>query len=54
MTIRKLLSATAVFIAQLSLIPLASAQMTRINVGYSAISADQLPAWVAKDSGIFC
>ena len=53
MTIRKLLSATAVFIAQLSLIPLASAQMTRINVGYSAISADQLPAWVAKDSGIF-
>jgi NitT/TauT family transport system substrate-binding protein len=53
MTIRKLLSATAVFIAQLSLMPLASAQMTRINVGYSAISADQLPAWVAKDSGIF-
>lgn len=31
----------------------ASAQRTRLNVGYSAISADQLPAWVAKDSGIF-
>lgn len=31
----------------------ASAQMTRLNVGYSAASADQLPAWVAKDSGIF-
>ena len=31
----------------------ASAQMTRLNVGYSAVSADQLPAWVAKDSGIF-
>jgi NitT/TauT family transport system substrate-binding protein len=31
----------------------ASAQMTQLNVGYSAISADQLPAWVAQDSGIF-
>jgi NitT/TauT family transport system substrate-binding protein len=31
----------------------AVAQMTRLNVGYSAVSADQLPAWVAKDSGIF-
>jgi NitT/TauT family transport system substrate-binding protein len=29
------------------------AQATRLNVGYSAVSADQLPAWVAKDSGIF-
>jgi NitT/TauT family transport system substrate-binding protein len=33
--------------------PDAMAQMTRLNVGYSAVSADQLPAWVAKDSGIF-
>ena len=31
----------------------ASAQLTRLNVGYSAISADQLPAWVAKETGIF-
>ncbi|HXG53503.1 MAG TPA: ABC transporter substrate-binding protein [candidate division Zixibacteria bacterium] len=31
----------------------ARAQLTRLNVGYSAISADQLPAWVAKESGIF-
>jgi NitT/TauT family transport system substrate-binding protein len=31
----------------------ASAQLARVNVGYSAISADQLPAWVAKDTGIF-
>jgi NitT/TauT family transport system substrate-binding protein len=31
----------------------ASAQVTRLNVGYSAVSADQLPAWVAKDAGIF-
>jgi NitT/TauT family transport system substrate-binding protein len=29
------------------------AQTTRINVGYSAASADQLPAWVAKEAGIF-
>ena len=34
-------------------LPLVSAQMTRLNVGYSATSGDQLPAWVAKDSGIF-
>jgi NitT/TauT family transport system substrate-binding protein len=32
---------------------LAGAQLARINVGYSAISADQLPAWVAKETGIF-
>jgi len=32
---------------------LAEAQLARINVGYSAISADQLPAWVAKETGIF-
>lgn len=31
----------------------ASAQLTRLNVGYSAISADQLPSWVAKEAGIF-
>ncbi|MBI3058089.1 MAG: ABC transporter substrate-binding protein [Deltaproteobacteria bacterium] len=30
-----------------------SAQLTRLNVGYSAISGDQLMAWVAKDAGIF-
>ncbi|HVO96014.1 MAG TPA: NrtA/SsuA/CpmA family ABC transporter substrate-binding protein [Terriglobales bacterium] len=29
------------------------AQMTRISVGYSAISGDALPAWIAKDAGIF-
>lgn len=31
----------------------ALAQLTKLNVGYSAISGDQLPAWVAKDAGIF-
>ncbi len=30
-----------------------SAQPVRLNVGYSAISADQLPAWVGKEAGIF-
>ena len=28
-------------------------QTIRLNVGYSAASADQLPAWVAKETGIF-
>jgi ABC-type nitrate/sulfonate/bicarbonate transport system substrate-binding protein len=27
--------------------------LTRIGVGYSAISGDALPAWIAKDAGIF-
>ena len=31
----------------------ARAQAARLNVGYSAASADQLPAWVAKETGIF-
>ncbi|MBM4263450.1 MAG: ABC transporter substrate-binding protein [Deltaproteobacteria bacterium] len=30
-----------------------NAQLTRLNVGYSAASADQLPAWVAKEAGVF-
>jgi len=28
-------------------------QLTKINVSYSSISTDQLPAWVAKETGIF-
>jgi NitT/TauT family transport system substrate-binding protein len=31
----------------------AQAQLTKINVAYSAISGDALPAWIAKDAGIF-
>src|SRR5215467_6923134 len=31
----------------------ALAQTTKLNVGYSAISGDQMPAWVAKETGIF-
>jgi NitT/TauT family transport system substrate-binding protein len=41
----------AVFLALFS--TAAPAQTTRVNVGYSAVSGDQLPAWVAKDTGIF-
>ncbi|MGH7771946.1 MAG: ABC transporter substrate-binding protein [Candidatus Binatia bacterium] len=28
-------------------------QLTKLNVGYSALSGDQLPAWVAKEAKIF-
>ena len=47
--------AVAFFFLALSLYghELALAQLTKINVGYSAISGDALPAWVAKDAGIF-
>ena len=31
----------------------ASAQLSKLNVGYSAISEEQLPAWIAKETGIF-
>lgn len=31
----------------------ADAQTIKINIGYSAISGDALPAWIAKDAGIF-
>jgi NitT/TauT family transport system substrate-binding protein len=31
----------------------AGAQMTRVAMGYSGISADQLVLWVARDTGIF-
>lgn len=50
---KRTLILVTVLLAQLVIGPLAHAQLTRINVGYSAASADQLPAWVAKDAGIF-
>jgi len=31
----------------------ASAQVTKMTVGYGAISAAQFPAWIAKEAGIF-
>ena len=45
--------ALLILLASSSQVAPATAQVTRLNVGYSAVSADQLPAWVAKDSGIF-
>jgi NitT/TauT family transport system substrate-binding protein len=45
--------ALVLLLTQQSLTAKTEAQMTRLNVGYSAVSADQLPAWVAKDAGIF-
>ncbi len=52
---QRLLSSVFIPSVFLLFVPLqfAHAQSTRLNVGYSAVSADQLPAWVAKDSGIF-
>jgi NitT/TauT family transport system substrate-binding protein len=52
---RALILTTAVFAL---LIPAlwnapAQAQLTKLNVAYSAISGDALPAWIAKDAGIF-
>src|ERR1051325_11426598 len=54
-TMQRLLSSVFIPSVFLLFVPLqfAHAQSTRLNVGYSAVSADQLPAWVAKDSGIF-
>ena len=43
----------AVVLAVTAFGAVAGAQSVRLNVGYSAISADQLPAWVAKDTGLF-
>src|SRR5215468_6919503 len=37
----------------LATIHLAEAQLTKMTVGYSAIAAGHLPAWVAKEVGIF-
>ena len=42
-----------VVLALLCWISVASAQATKLAVGYSGISADQLVIWVAKDTGIF-
>ena len=52
-TKRMIYVSVAALLFQVFSAPFARAQMTRLNVGYSAASADQLPAWVAKDSGIF-
>jgi len=53
MVLRRLIGVTALLLFALGFGSPSQAQLTRLNVGYSAASADQLPAWVAKDSGIF-
>src|SRR5512144_2044397 len=47
----------ALFLALSLLLPLsfsvASPQLTKVTVGYSAIAAGHFPAWMAKEAGIF-
>jgi NitT/TauT family transport system substrate-binding protein len=51
---RMMTFAICTVIAALSLYsPDVGAQLTKINVGYSALSGNALPLWVAKDAGIF-
>jgi len=37
----------------LSFYSVASAQLTKLTVGYSNIAAGSLPAWMCKEAGIF-
>jgi NitT/TauT family transport system substrate-binding protein len=54
MTKAKHFAVTVLWLAMSSLwIDPAGAQLTKLNLGYSAISGDQLPGWVAKEAGIF-
>src|SRR5512144_2420373 len=46
-------AAIATLFLSLSFDTPADTQTTRLNVGYSSASADQLPAWVARDTGLF-
>jgi ABC-type nitrate/sulfonate/bicarbonate transport system substrate-binding protein len=41
------------FCVFVSLDGFAWAQLTKLNVSYSSISTEQLPAWMAKETGIF-
>ena len=53
MCVRKMAIMLSVLVLGMSLGSFGWAQTTRLNVGYSAASGDQLPAWVAKDTGLF-
>jgi len=48
-----LFTATLCLLSMLCLNSLAIAQLAKLNVGYSAISGEQLPAWIAKETRIF-
>ena len=50
----KLAALWAIIIASFGVFaPPAPAQLTRVHVGYSALSGDQLPVWVGKETGPF-
>ena len=40
-------------LTSLSLCGVASAQLTKLTIGSNTLSGSGLPAWVAKDAGIF-
>jgi ABC-type nitrate/sulfonate/bicarbonate transport system substrate-binding protein len=50
---RRLIVSLGVLVAVVFSIAPVSAQLQRVHVGYSAISGDQLPLWVGKETGIF-
>lgn len=50
---KKLAGAAAIALSLAGFAQTLPAQLIKINVGYSAISGDALPAWLAKDTGIF-
>ena len=43
----------AISVSLLLSFSVASAQLTKVTVGYSAIGGVHFPAWMAKESGIF-
>ncbi|MBI4525846.1 MAG: ABC transporter substrate-binding protein [Deltaproteobacteria bacterium] len=53
MRLRRILT-TIIFMTLFAMAaPSVFAQVAKLHVGYSAISADNLPAWLAKEAGIF-
>jgi NitT/TauT family transport system substrate-binding protein len=50
---RRLIVSLGLLVAVVFSIAPVSAQLQRVHVGYSAISGDQLPLWVGKETGIF-
>src|SRR2546430_4150689 len=52
-TLASVILATIVFTVAWSPAVQPAEKLTRISVAYSAISYDQLPAWIAKETGLF-
>ncbi len=52
-TLRTLIVADLVLVFLASTSALSAQKLIRLTVGYSAISYDQIPTWVAKETGIF-